>query len=250
MCKIRLVQTAGGLTWKTGLPLASFIVNMKNASTRIMFFLMYLLLVTTWAGCMFSSKTARVYFSKARKKQYDAIVVPGVPFENGVWSKTMKGRVYWSKYLYDQGIARNIIYSGSAVYSPYYEGKIMAQYAIALGIPADHVFTEDHAEHSTENIYYSYKLAKNLGFRRIALASDRFQTRLLRKFIQQKIDSEVDIIPFVVDTLKLIEPGMTDPPIDYQQSFKTEFIALPERESVRKRWQGTKGKNIDTSLYN
>jgi uncharacterized SAM-binding protein YcdF (DUF218 family) len=206
--------------------------------------------VMTVSACMFSSKTTHHYFSRAEKKQYDVVIVPGVPFENALWSRTMKGRVYWSKYLFDRGIAKNIIYSGSAVYSPYYEGKIMAQYAIALGIPAKNIFTEDRAEHSTENIYYSYKLAKKLGFQQIALASDPFQAKRLRKFIRQKMDGSIDIIPFVVDTLKRIEPGMTDPAINYQQSFRKDFIALPERESFRKRWRGTRGKNIDTSLYN
>ena len=109
--------------------------------------------------------------TKAEKESYDLIVVPGVPFENYVWGKTMKGRIYWSKYLFDKGIARNIMYSGSAVYTPYYEAEIMKMYAVAIGIPADHVFTELKAEHSTENIYYSYQKAKKLGFTRVALAS-------------------------------------------------------------------------------
>ena len=161
----------------------------------------------------------------------------------------MKGRVYWSKYLYDKGIAKNIIYSGAAVYSPYYEGKIMALYAEALGIPKEHIFSEIKAEHSTENIYYSFKLAKKLGFKRIALASDPFQTKLLRKYIRKKIDPSIAIIPFVVDTLKLIEPGMIDPPIDYQQAFKKDFISLKQREGFWKRWRGTRGKNVDPKAY-
>lgn len=181
--------------------------------------------------------------------QFDAIIVPGVPFENNQWSRVMKGRVYWSKYLYDKGIAKNIIYSGSAVYSPYYEGKIMALYAEALGIPKAHIYTEIKAEHSTENIYYSYKLAKKLGFNRIALASDPFQTKLLRKYVRKRFDPAIALIPFVVDTLVVIEPGMTDPPIDYQQAFNKNFISIKKREGFWKRWRGTRGKNIDMKAY-
>src|SRR5438067_574875 len=62
---------------------------------------------------------------------FDAIIVPGVPFENGRWSQTMKSRVGWSYYLYRKGIAKNIIYSGAAVYSPYVEARIMALYGEA-----------------------------------------------------------------------------------------------------------------------
>ncbi|MEO5594049.1 MAG: YdcF family protein [Chitinophagaceae bacterium] len=202
----------------------------------------YLLLTSS---CTFSSKTQHRLFSKIEKEHFDVIIVPGVPFENNVWDRVMKGRVYWSKYLYDKGIAKNIIYSGSAVYSPYYEGKIMALYAEALGIPKSHIYKESRAEHSTENIYYSYKLAKKLGFKSIAVASDPFQTKLLRRYIRKKVDPGIPVIPFVADTLKVIEPGMIDPTIDYQQAFKKDFISIKQREGFRKRWRGTRGKNVD-----
>ena len=210
---------------------------------------MYTAFLFIFSSCTFSSKTQHRLFSKVEKEQFDAIIVPGVPFENNLWDRVMKGRVYWAKYLYNKGIAKNIIFSGSAVYSPYYEGKIMALYAEALGIPKDHIYTEIKAEHSTENVYYSYKLAKKLGFKNIALASDPFQTKLLRKYIRKKIDPAVPVIPFVVDTLKIIEPSMIDPPIDYQQAFKKDFISLKKREDMHKRWRGTRGKNVDVKAY-
>jgi vancomycin permeability regulator SanA len=196
-------------------------------------------------SCAFSDKATKRYFNKAKFKQYDAIIVPGVPLENGRWSRTMKSRVYWSKYLYDEGIAKNIIYSGSAVYSPYYEGKVMAQYARALGIPAAHVFSEIRAEHSTENVWYSWKLANKLGFKSIALATDQFQTKQLRGFIVKSVDPSIDLIPFVADTLRKMEPDMIDPVIDYKQSEKKDFVSLKKRESLRMRWRGTRGLNID-----
>lgn len=204
-----------------------------------------LFLLFIFSSCIYSSKTQHRLFNAVEKEQFDVIIVPGVPFENNLWDRIMKGRVYWAKYLYDKGIAKNIIFSGGAVYSPYYEGSIMALYAEALGIPKQHIFSEIRAEHSTENVYYSYKLAKKLGFNRIALASDPFQTKSLRKFIQKRIDPNMPVIPFVVDTLKLIEPTMTDPSINYQQAFKKDFISLKKREGFFKRWRGTRGKNID-----
>jgi uncharacterized SAM-binding protein YcdF (DUF218 family) len=201
------------------------------------------------SSCSFSSKTQQKLFNKAANEQYDAIIVPGVPFENGQWSRVMKARVYWSKYLFSKGIAKNIIYSGSAVYSPYYEGKIMALYAEALGVPAANIYSDTLAEHSTENVYYSYKLAKKLGFARIALASDPFQTKLLGKFARKKFDPPIALIPFVIDTLKAMEPGMVDPVIDSTQAFKPAFISIKDRESFGKRWRGTRGKNINASAY-
>jgi hypothetical protein len=69
------------------------------------------------------------------KNPYDIVILPGVPLEDTTWSWTMKGRIYWSEYLYDKGITKNLMYSGSAVYTPYVKGKIILLYAMALGIP-------------------------------------------------------------------------------------------------------------------
>ncbi|HTQ28385.1 MAG TPA: YdcF family protein [Puia sp.] len=200
-------------------------------------------------SCSFSQRTARKLLQEAQKHPYDIIVVPGVPFEKDTWSRTMKGRVYWSKYLFDQGIAKNIMYSGSSVYSPYFEGEIMALYAEALGIPKQYIYTETKAEHSTENIYYSYRRSIQLGFHRIALASDPFQTKALRKFTRKKISADIGLIPMTTDTLKAMEPQMTDPVIDYRQAYNKDFVPLTEREGFWKRLRGTRGLNIDTSAY-
>jgi uncharacterized SAM-binding protein YcdF (DUF218 family) len=200
-------------------------------------------------SCHVSKKASQRLFNDAKTKEYDIIVVPGVPFNNGKWGWIMKGRVYWSKFLFDKGIAKNIMYSGSAVYSPYYEAEIMALYAQDIGIPKDHIFTETKAEHSTENIYYSYQKAKELGFDKIALASDPFQTKMLKRFCRKKIRPDVGLIPFVVDTLEAMEPVMIDPEIDYKQAFAENFVSLKEREGFWKRFRGTRGKNIDYSAY-
>ena len=200
-------------------------------------------------SCSYSARASRKLLEEAERETYDLIVVPGVPFENNLWSRTMKGRVYWSKYLFDRGIAKNIMYSGSSVYSPYYEGIIMALYAEAIGIPKEHIFSETKAEHSTENIYYSYFKAKKLGFQRIALASDPFQTKMLRRFARKKLGNDIGLIPFVADTLKKMEPDMKNPAIDAQSAFNKDFIPITKREGFWKRLRGTRGLNIDTTAY-
>src|SRR5690606_27635585 len=107
-------------------------------------------------SCGMTSRTARKTVEENKAfVPYDAIIVPGVPFDGENWSETMKMRVCWSKYLYDKGYAKNIIYSGSAVYTEYEEASIMALYAEELGIPKEHIFRDQRAEHSTENVYYS-----------------------------------------------------------------------------------------------
>lgn len=200
-------------------------------------------------SCTFSRKACLRMLEDSMKNPYDIVIVPGVPFENSTWSWTMKGRVYWSKYLYDKGVTKNVMYSGSAVYTPYVEGRIMALYAVALGIPEENVFSETMAEHSTENVYYSYKKARKLGFKRIALATDQFQAKMLKRFTEKIVSQQVVIIPIVIDTLEALQPSMVDPEIAYQKAFVKDFKALPERENFRERFRGTRGLDIDTTLY-
>jgi uncharacterized SAM-binding protein YcdF (DUF218 family) len=203
---------------------------------------------------MMTQKKTKKLYDKAKGQVYDAIIVPGVPYPNpktGIWDRVMKGRVYWAKHLFDQGITKHIIFSGGAVHSSYYEAKIMAQYAVAIGVPADVVFAEIKAEHSTENIYYSYHKGKNLGFKKIALATDPFQTDMTQYYLRKKIglSKPLDVIPFVIDILKEMEPIMVDPEIDDQLSIDPNFVSIKEREPFRTRFRGTLGKNIDRTLY-
>ena len=191
-----------------------------------------------------------MYRRWAENKSYDMIIVPGIPFVDSLpWDSTMKGRIYWAKFLYDRGIAKNVMFSGAAVYTPYYEGKIMGLYAEAIGIPKEHIFAELKAEHSIENLYYSYKKSKQLGFKTIALASDPYQSKQLRSFAHLRLSRHIGIIPFVIDSFKLIEPLMKSPVIDHKQAFKENFVSLPQRQSKWKRFRGTLGWNRDKKAY-
>ena len=200
-------------------------------------------------ACSFSEKTSQRYYQKASTISYDIIAVPGVPFTEAGWDSTMKARVYWAKYLYDKGIAKNIMFSGSSVSTPYFEGEIMALYAIALGIPKEHVFSETKAQHSTENLYYVYLKSKKLGFMHIALATDPYQAKQLRRFARKRIGEETGLIPIVFDTLRKMQPLMINPKIDYQKAYDSNFLSLKSKESFWKRLRGTMGKNIDYNAY-
>lgn len=175
------------------------------------------------------------------------VIIPGYPFKDKQWDDVMKIRVYWAKHLYDVGVAKNLMFSGSAVYSPYYEAKIMKLYAEKLGIPSAHLFTETKAEHSTENLYYSYHKAKKMGFKSIALATDPFQARMMKKFIRKKMRNDIEQIPIVFDTLKLMT--LENPAINYIEAYDSNFVSITDRESFWKRLRGTMGGNIDTTAY-
>lgn len=192
-------------------------------------------------------KAAEKSFRKIKvSAPYDAIIVPGYPFPDSTWNALMKARVYWSKYLYENNYTNNIIYSGAAVYTPFVESKIMKAYGIALGIPTDHIYVDTMAKHSTENLFYSYQLAKSLGFEKVALATDPFQNVMLRRFARKK-DIQVDFLPIAFDLLEDMEK--IDPIIDPSFAQVDDFVPLPEKVGFFKRLKGTLGGNIDHKAY-
>ena len=130
---------------------------------------------------------------------FDAVVVPGFPYEPENVPSILRLRIRWAQHLFNVGLTHNIIFSGSAVYTPYVEGIAMKIIADSMGLPSQRTFAETQAEHSIENVYYSMKMARRLGFKRIAVATDPFQARMLEPLIK-KYCPEVEIVPIVYST--------------------------------------------------
>ncbi len=185
--------------------------------------------------------TKKLYALAQKENPYDVVIVPGIPYNPNSTSSIMRMRILWAKHLYDNGLTRNIIFSGSAVYSPFIEGIAMKVTADSLGIPSAHTFSETHAEHSTENVYYSWKMAKAMGFKKIAVATDPFQSIALRGFIK-KYCPDVELVPMVVSKLMI---DVTEIPIiDPTGALVSNFISLPDRETLQQRFACTRGKRV------
>lgn len=214
----------------------------RHKLTRI-FIAIHVVILLFIVGLFFYFKTESgdSYDKALTHAPYDAIIVPGYPFEGNNWHDIMRTRVYWSKYLLEKGYATHVIYSGSAVYSPYIESVVMKLYAIGLGIPANKIFTETRAEHSTENLIYSYRLARAQGFKKIALATDPIQSVLLMKFAEDKV-ADLQFLPIRYNLLDSVY--QKDPLIDPSTAYVDNFIALPEREGFFERLRGTMGEGI------
>jgi uncharacterized SAM-binding protein YcdF (DUF218 family) len=174
--------------------------------------------------------------------QYDAVIVPGIQFVEPAWDRVLQMRLIWAKHLYDRGIAKNIITSGSSVYTPYVEAQIMAEYLVAMGVPREHILLEEKAEHSTENLWYGYKLAKRKGFKAIAVCSDPFQSKMLYRFAKRRTKNEVKFLPVIIDTLRKL-PHDT-PAVDYKSFKVANFVPITQKYSKWQRFKGTMGKNI------
>jgi hypothetical protein len=206
------------------------------------YFLFFFFIVVASSCARFRPKPSVLYNRAQKNKPYDVIIVPGVPFNGIRWDTIMKGRVIWATYLFKNGVTKNIIFSGGAVYSPYIEGKVFALYAEALGVPKENIFIDSLAQHSTENVYYSDRLAKKLGFKKIAVATDPFQSSKLMGFTKRRIKDKIDFIPMVEDKMK----SMSDlnPKIDASGIRQKDFKSIVETQSFFHRLKGTLGKNI------
>jgi uncharacterized SAM-binding protein YcdF (DUF218 family) len=182
-------------------------------------------------------------FQKAKTKApYDAVIIPGIPCDQGKWGFIMKKRVLWSVYLYKTGVTKNIIYSGSAVRTPYNEGKIMALYAEKLGVPSQHIYVEPSAEHTTENVYYSYLLCQQKSFHSIGFATDPFQTMKIESFIRRLL-LPVDLIPMVIPVISEIKTSPIE--IESWKAYTPGFISIDNRETREEQEFYSAGGRVD-----
>jgi hypothetical protein len=104
---------------------------------------------------------------------FDAVIVPGCPSEaDGSPSFCQLGRAGQAALLWRRGWATHFIVSGAAVHTPYVEAEAIAQAMAVLGVPADRIVLERDALHSDENVYYSMRIADELGLDKLAVASN------------------------------------------------------------------------------
>lgn len=210
----------------------------------------FLFLIVSFAGLLFAHlhfcyntlyKPAHLFSSAAKEKPLDAIIVPGIPCDGGKWGFVMKWRVYWSVFLYNTGITKNIIYSGSAVYTPYTEAVIMALYAEKLGVPREHLFVETKAEHTTENLFYSWQMAESMGFKKIAFATDPFQSLKVEPYIE-KFGVDVDLLPSMISIMQHLPAK--DIEIESFKAYTLHFRSIHERETKEEQEFYSKGGRI------
>jgi uncharacterized SAM-binding protein YcdF (DUF218 family) len=205
------------------------------------YFHVFIALILVLTHCSVTKHAERSYAQARKEKPFDVIIVPGVPYDKAATTSVMTLRLYWAKHLYDSGFTKNIIFSGSSVYTHFVEGIAMKIMADSLGIPPDHTFYETKAEHSTENIYYSWKMAREKGFQKIALATDPYQAALLGRFMSRYTPG-VKNVPIVFSLLDIDDRSL--PKIDTSAAFVQDFVPLTTREGFWERFQGTMGKRV------
>jgi uncharacterized SAM-binding protein YcdF (DUF218 family) len=179
------------------------------------------------SGCALDKRVARSnkkYFAKA---PYDVIIVPGYPYyEKDAPYPLLEARMNFTKELYEKGLAKNIIFSGGAVHTSYTEAKVMSIIADTMGIPADHIFLEEKAPHSFQNVTYSAKMARKLGFKKIAVATDPFQFAYMTLFLPA---GRVGILTFSPDSLQNKKYFQPLPKFETKDAYIKDFVPVEQR---------------------
>ena len=199
---------------------------------KIPFYFSCLLCVVILSSCsILNHYSVSTYNTSLANAPFDVVIVPGLPYDSSKINPLFKARLLWAKELYENGITKHIIFSGSAVHSPYIESLIMKMMADSMGIPTHQTFVEDKALHSNENVSYGVALADKMGFQKIAIATDPIQSLVIKKYTKDK-HKNVSILPFSIKSMPLYYKG-TLPKVNEENAYVCDFIPLRERENLQ-----------------
>ena len=206
----------------------SAIYNKVNSSS-IKLTLLAIALPFLTSSCIIKNIANKTFSKYAKAEPYDAVIVPGIPYHPSNTNILYKARLLWAKSLFDRGIAKNIIFSGAAVHSPYEEAISMKLVAQKMGVPCDHIFIERNAENSLQNIAYGKALAQKMGFERIAVATDPFQMIYLDRYLARN-EPNMAKLTMNLDSLKTWYQNKTTlPSINTSTAYVENFIPLKDR---------------------
>ena len=81
-------------------------------------FVALLYFLVTIQSCSLDKRVTRADKKYLPRAPYDVIIVPGYPYydKDTAPFPLLQARMNWAKELYDQGLAKNIIFSGGAVF--------------------------------------------------------------------------------------------------------------------------------------
>lgn len=172
-------------------------------------------------GCKLNQRVAGAMKRNYAKAPYDVIIVPGYPYSDHAEFPLLEARMNLAKELYDKGVARNIIFSGGSIHNAYNEARIMHIIADSLGIPTEHTFMEEKAPHSYHNVIYGSRMAKTLGFKKIAVATDPYQYSYMSLMVG--FAPGVRILTFSPDSMKKYITAL--PVIDASSALNKDYVS-------------------------
>lgn len=119
----------------------------------------------------------------AQGRSADVIVVLGAPCRYGVPGRFALERARAAAALWARGVAPVVVVTGGPVHDVEPEADIIGKALRALGVPGDALVLEGVSMHTRENAQLTTALARERGWRRALLVTQRFHSRRsLREF--------------------------------------------------------------------
>ena len=113
-----------------------------------------------------------------RYKKYDCAIICGYPANiDGEPSTIMKSRVEMGVTLYKKDKIKFLILSGGAVKNEYQEAKIMASYAISLGVKKEDILIEGQSRSTYHNLMYSRDIMQINGLKNALVVTNSWHLR-------------------------------------------------------------------------
>ena len=107
--------------------------------------------------------------------------------------------------LFHAGYAPYIIVSGGPIYNNITAADLMMNHAMELGIPAEAIIKESHADSTYQNAFYTKEIMEQRGFKSVIIVSSEFHMRRV-KLVFERVFKDTDI--------KLIYCAAKDPAFD------------------------------------
>jgi hypothetical protein len=129
-------------------------------------------------------------------------------------------RAAWAAILWQRGVAGAFITSGAAVHSRFVEADAIAAGMVALGVPADRIWLERDALHTDENMYFSLRIARALGFRTVAVASQKGHAAWSCRMLEDwglpscgafSVDADAVVALHPLERLRSVKTDVVDP---------------------------------------
>ncbi len=128
--------------------------------------------------------------------EVDAIVVLGAAQYDGTPSPALQGRLDHALELFDQGLAPQIVLTGSKQPDDRFtEAFAGYRYLAERGVPAESLTIVDDGESTYESLAAARRVLRDQGADRVLLVSDSYHNRRL-----QGIARELGMEPFVAST--------------------------------------------------
>lgn len=110
--------------------------------------------------------------------KYDVIVVLGNPAHtDGSIGDIAQQRVQKSVELFNEGQAKYILFTGSAVYNRYAEADVMADFAHSLGVPRTALMRETKARNTYQNLLYATEIMQQNHWRSAAIVTSPYHVK-------------------------------------------------------------------------